>query len=233
MKTHTLTHTYTRSPAAEPFSKGFTLVELMLTIVILGILLAVGSPSLRDSVQNGRLTSQTNVTLGMLAYARSESAKRPGVTITVCASNSVNTGAPACDTNNWESGWLIISDLDGDQIIDNIEEDVNGNAILDPGEDLNGNGELDNATDELLRIGQALSGDNTMRTFGFPNQGFIQFSSDGSTGSSGTFVICDTRGATHAKAVVTSVIGQTRVAVDENPIDNIVNNHEGANVTCP
>jgi type IV fimbrial biogenesis protein FimT len=205
----------------------------MVTIVVLGVLLSLGVPSMRDTIQNARITSQTNSALGLLAYARSESAKRPGVTITVCASNSINTGAPACDTNNWERGWLVISDLDGDQIIDNVEEDLNGNGLLDPGEDLNGNGELDNATDDLLRIGQELTGDNTMRTFGYPNQGFIQFTSDFSTNLAGTFVICDSRGADEASAIVTSVVGQTRVAVNEDASDDIVNDHLGVNVTCP
>ncbi|KZZ30004.1 hypothetical protein A3752_17850, partial [Oleiphilus sp. HI0081] len=213
---------------------GFTLVELMITIVVLGILLAMGAPSIQETIDKARLTSQTNATLGMLAYARSEGAKRPGTTITLCASNSINTGAPACDTNDWENGWFIMSDLNGDQVLDNINEDLNGDNVLDPGEDLNGNGVLDNAVDEVLRVGERLTGDNTLRTFGFPNQGFVQFDSNGIPGSSGTFVLCDERGITEAKAIIISVIGHVRSAVDEEETpDDIVNNHEGVNVICP
>lgn len=206
----------------------------MVAILVLSILLTVGVPSLRDDViRNPRITSQTNATIGMLSFARSEAAKRPNVTITLCASSSTNSASPACDTNNWEEGWIVFSDLNADQRLDNIEEDLNGNLVLDPGEDLNGNGLLDSATDDLLRIGEPLSGDNTLRTTGFPNLGFIQFDSSAAPGSSGTFVLCDVRGATSAKAIIMSVIGHIRTAIDETPTDGTVNNHLGVNVTCP
>jgi type IV fimbrial biogenesis protein FimT len=209
MKKHIPPITNPRSPLNKRLMAGFTLVELMITIVVLGILLAMGAPSIQETIDKARLTSQTNATLGMLAYARSEGAKRPGTTITLCASNSINTGAPACDTNDWENGWFIMSDL-------------------------NGNGVLDNAVDEVLRVGERLTGDNTLRTFGFPNQGFVQFDSNGIPGSSGTFVLCDERGITEAKAIIISVIGHVRSAVDEEETpDDIVNNHEGVNVICP
>ncbi|KZY50033.1 MULTISPECIES: GspH/FimT family protein [unclassified Oleiphilus] len=189
---------------------------------------------MRGNVLDARITSQTNATIGMLAYGRSEAAKRPGGIITLCASKSTNTGSPACDTNNWEEGWFIMSDLDGDQVLNNFNEDVNDNNILDPGEDLDGDGLLDTANDELLRIGEQLSGDNTMRTLGFLNAGFIQFDSNGVPGSSGTIIICDSRGVTEANAIVMSAIGHTRVARDEeSSADNIVNDHRGTNIVCP
>ncbi len=234
MKTLTRLATYKYPLAARLHEQGFTLIELMITIVVLGILLAVGAPTMQDTLQNSKITAQTNSTIGMLAYARSEAAKRPGITITLCASASTKTGAPACDTNNWEKGWFIFSDLNGDQLVDNIDEDLDDDNVLDPGEDLNGNGILDDATDEVLRIGDELTGSNTMRTIGFPNQGFVQFDANGVPASSGTFVLCDSRGATEAKAIIVSVIGHVRTAVDEESSpDEIVNNHEGVNVSCP
>lgn len=215
-------------------SQGFTLIEMLLTLVIVGILLAAGAPTMTDTIKNSRMVSQTNGTIGMLAYARSEAAKRPGTNITFCASTTAHTPSPSCNSNNWEDGWFMMTDLDGDQTLDTVNEDLNGDDILDPGEDLNGNGELDYATDELIRVGESLSGGNTMRTVGFPSQGFVQFDSDGEPNSSGTFVLCDSRGVKEAKAIVISIIGQVRKAVDEeDPRDEIVNDHAGVNITCP
>ena len=219
---------------------GFTLIELLMVIVVLGVVLSVGVPNFFGTVQNGRLTAQTNQALGMIAYARSEAAKRPGTIITLCASTTITDATPSCNSNYWEGGWFIMADLDGDQILDNVKEDANDDGILDPGEDLNGNGVLDSASDELLRLGEPLSGGNTMRTANFTNANYIEFNATGIPDSSGTFVICDARGQTSAKAIVLSVIGHARVAVDNERDDSIgeagdeiVNNNAGVNVSCP
>lgn len=56
--------------------KGFTLIELMVSIVVLGILVAVAIPSFTEIIRNNRLTTQANDGLGLLLYARSEAIKR-------------------------------------------------------------------------------------------------------------------------------------------------------------
>jgi len=184
------------------FTLGFTIIELMVTLAVLSIVLAVGVPAFQSSIENGRLTSQINQTIGLISYARSEAAKRTGTTITVCGSSDEAT----CNTSSWESGWLVMSD-------------VNADRVLDGG-------------DELLRVGSSLTGGNTLRTVGFFNAGFVQFDSSGAIGASGTFVLCDDRGAAEAKGVVLSIVGQSRSAGDEDG-NSIVNNHAGADVTCP
>jgi len=186
------------------FIHGFTIIELMVTLAVLGIVLGVGIPAFQDLIRNGRVTSQINQTIGLVSYARSEAAKRTATTITVCGS----TDEVTCDTANWESGWLVMSDVDGDRTLDAGDGDV------------------------LLRVGPALSGGNTLRTLGFGNTGFIQFDSAGSPGSAGTFTLCDDRGATEAKALVLSIVGQSRAAVDEDA-NSIVNSHAGGDITCP
>lgn len=52
--------------------KGFTLVELMVTIVIAGILASLALPMFTSTLNNSRLTSHTNLMVGALNYARSE-----------------------------------------------------------------------------------------------------------------------------------------------------------------
>lgn len=55
---------------------GFTLVELMITIMVAAILLVVAVPAMQTLVQNNRLTTQTNDFVSALQLARSEAAKR-------------------------------------------------------------------------------------------------------------------------------------------------------------
>jgi len=186
------------------FIRGFTLVELMVTLAVLSIVLGVGIPAFDRLIANGRLTSQINQTIGLISFARSEASKRTGTTITVCGS----TDEATCNTSNWESGWLVINDVDGDRTIDAGDGDA------------------------LLRVGPALAGGNTLRTLGFGNAGFIQFDDSGAPGSAGTFILCDDRGATEAKAIVLSIVGQSRAAVDQDT-SSIVNSHTGGDVTCP
>ena len=140
-------------------TRGFTLIELMVTLAVLSIVLLVGAPSFENLIRDGRLTSQINQSIGLIAFARSEASKRTATTITVCGSSDEAT----CNTNNWESGWLVMSDVDGNQTLD--------------------------AGDELLRVGPPLTGGNTLRTLGFGNPGFIQFDAAGSPGSAGTFIL--------------------------------------------
>ena len=57
-------------------SSGFTLVELMITLAIAGILVAVGIPSFNSTISSNRLTSYANELVTALNLARSEAVKR-------------------------------------------------------------------------------------------------------------------------------------------------------------
>lgn len=55
---------------------GFTLVELMITLTVLAILIAVGVPGFTQFTQSQRTTTQMNQLVGHIALARSEALER-------------------------------------------------------------------------------------------------------------------------------------------------------------
>ena len=83
--------------------RGFTLVELMMTLLVLAILLGVAVPSFRDAALSSRLTAYANDLVASAQIARSEAIKR-NADITLC----VSAGGVACDEGGaWESGWVV------------------------------------------------------------------------------------------------------------------------------
>lgn len=87
---------------------GFTLVELIVTIAVLAILLAVAVPSFISSLETNRISSFLQEASGAVRYTRSEAIKRNGV-VTICASSDQAT----C-TGTWNQGWIIFDDANGD-----------------------------------------------------------------------------------------------------------------------
>lgn len=83
---------------------GFTLVELMITLVLVGILATIGVPSFMNLIANNRLTVQTNELVSSLNLARSESIKRNS-RVTVCRS----ANGTACG-GTWNNGWIVFVD---------------------------------------------------------------------------------------------------------------------------
>ena len=89
---------------------GFTLLDLLTTIVVLGILLSVGIPSFATIMRNNRIAASTNELVTALTYARSEAMKR-GDVVTTCSSDDEDTCA---GDNNWGTGWIVFVDLNQD-----------------------------------------------------------------------------------------------------------------------
>ena len=76
---------------------GFTLVELLVTIAVVAVLLALAFPSFREITIRTNVTSVTNDLVGALNTARGEAVKR-GMPVAVVSNSGSGT---------WTSGWQI------------------------------------------------------------------------------------------------------------------------------
>lgn len=89
-------------------SKGFTLVELMITIAVVAIMSAIAYPSFQATLRSNRMATTSNELIAALSLARSEAVKnkRGGG---VCAS----VDGSSCDGAAWTDGWLVWADVNG------------------------------------------------------------------------------------------------------------------------
>src|ERR1700674_3308449 len=87
---------------------GFTLIEILITITIVAILLAIAAPSFRYVTTANRASSEINGLLGDMQLARAE-AIREGQTVTICATvDQATCVGPGVVL--WRTGWLVFSD---------------------------------------------------------------------------------------------------------------------------
>lgn len=110
---------------------GFTLVELMMLLAILGIVTSFAIPSYTGFMTENRLSNQNTSLMLDFIFARGEAATR-GNRVTVCQSSD---GA-SCSGAGWGAGRIIFVD--------------NGTT-----------GSID-GTDEILRVSDGISSQDTM-----------------------------------------------------------------------
>ncbi len=151
--------------------EGFSLIELMVGVAVLGIVLSTGVPSMIDFSHKGRQTTTINDFVSSLHYARSEAVKRQS-NIGVCPSVS----GVSCALSPWSEGWIIFVNTDNDSpaAIDAGEEILRVHAALHTGS-------------RLIAEASLLNG-LTYQPRGFPS-------------AFGDFLYCDSRGEEHAKTL--------------------------------
>jgi type IV fimbrial biogenesis protein FimT len=98
--------------------QGMTMIELLTVVSIVGLLLGIGVPSFRYVTTSNRVSAEVNALLSDMQFARSEAVKE-GQMVTVCP--STNAGQTQCDVNstNWQNGWIVFSDVNGNQQVAN------------------------------------------------------------------------------------------------------------------
>ena len=161
--------------------RGYSLLELMIVIVLIGIIMAIALPAGRDFIVQSRLTAQTNTLITDILYARSEAGNR-GLSVVLCPM----ADATSCSASN--ADWAINR---------YTFVDTNGNGGQDSGE-----GRLKTATPMPKGL--------TLTAQGFNDATRIRFNNTGGLlplGSSGSFKLC-AEGASSGRLVSVGINGR-------------------------
>ena len=86
-------------------ASGFTLMELMLTLALGAILMAVAVPMFNGMTANNRLISQSNEFISVVNFARSEAITR-NTAITLCRADAETDTECSTDDEDWHA-WIV------------------------------------------------------------------------------------------------------------------------------
>lgn len=108
--------------------RGFTLLELLMALAILGITMAFATPSFITIISNNRISSGASDFVSALQLAKAESAARI-TPVTICKKNTAGSGC--LTTGNWQQGWIVFSDINGDGAVSAGDTIVLNHQALD------------------------------------------------------------------------------------------------------
>jgi type IV fimbrial biogenesis protein FimT len=96
---------------------GFTMVELMIVVVIMGIVVALALPSMQTAILSNKLASYSQSFTAAVQQAKSEAIKR-NKAITLCRTSN---GTACAGSGNFQQGWMVFQDTDADGTVDSGE----------------------------------------------------------------------------------------------------------------
>lgn len=144
---------------------GFSLIELLMAVIIIGILSSLAMPGFQYLIKQNRITTASNSLAGAISYARTEAVKR-GNSVHFGAAAGAHVSVTAAEAANL--AWVVWVDADGDNNWDSGEE---------------------------LRLWQAVNSNITVKVSNnsavFNN--FFVFNSSGTVNNADNFTVCDDR----------------------------------------
>lgn len=177
--------------------RGFTLIELMVTIAILAVLVAIALPNMSDWVAQRRIANRAEQVANLMRFARAEAARR-NVPIIVCpVTIRANSGEPNNQCNNSQQGLTAFQDLNRNNNLD-VNEAIrtvvlNQNAAA---------GNVNMVANRLDFTATATAFANAPRVAFLPNGTFGWYANNNLVTGSGfvRYTLNDTTSDTHAAA---------------------------------
>ena len=171
--------------------RGLTLIELMVTLVVLSITLVVGAPALQRLIHGNQLRAEAGRLVTAINLARSEAIIR-NLPVSLCPSSTAAAGTATC-AGEYAGGWIVFSNADRDRVVDE-------------------------GTDELIRVFEPIPPGYTLTnragTRGVSD--LITYLPDGSSRRNRTLLVCaPLERGTRGWSIVLNMVGRVRVSAGE------------------
>ena len=89
---------------------GLTLIELMITLAVAAIVVALGAPSFLRTLARHAIAAQAEELQDAVRVGRNEAMKRSGPVV-LCRTDALNTSRCASSGGSWQT-WLLFADVD-------------------------------------------------------------------------------------------------------------------------
>lgn len=211
---------------------GFTLWELLMTLLVAGILLGIGVPNVMEFQRNGAMTANANDVITAMLMARSEAVKRQAP-VTWCLTADPLAATPACSLgpvmNSTTSGFIVWAD-DNDN---GVADATDGNFVVDAGEQI-----LTRATAPNAPIRVSTNCGN----IAFLPTGFPRPTTAGAPCNppERALLFCDDRGRrvaagslSTARVVLTNRVGRAQVLSETGPVNTWATALAAGGADCP
>lgn len=110
-------------------SAGFTLIELVVTLAVLGILLMIAAPSMAALKARSASTATHHLLMSSFASARQHAVTHRKLT-TICPGNAV----AGCRSDGiWDEGWIVFVDRNDNGRLDPVDTLVRSESGLPAG----------------------------------------------------------------------------------------------------
>ncbi len=160
---------------------GFSIIELMLTIAVAGVILSLGVPSFQSLIERNQLTSGINQFVSSMSLARSEAIKR-NQRVLICPSSD----GQQCSGGQYENGWIVFVDR-------------NSNASRQAG------------TEELIWVNGSLPTSMTLRGKGCCDDKIPYLASGQINGIAGSMHLCKENDADKSRKISINRFGRARL----------------------
>lgn len=170
---------------------GFTMIEILMVIALLGVLVSLAMPDLTAFVTKGRVTGLTNELLGDLSYARSEAATRQA-DVAICVSTNL---ASCTGGESWDKGRIIFVDANADGAV----------TVTSP------------VTEPVLRVSQAMNA-MIVTASGFGGTDLVRFRPFGGLrpAAGGSIKLCPASG-TEGRTISVAITGRPLISKSTCP----------------